>query len=127
MSLAPCPSCSRHVRRTERACPFCGSAIALDGAPIAQPPFVRLGRAAIFTFGAAVAAGAPGCSTYALYGAPAIDTGVAQDAAPSNDAGDDAGVVAHYGGPPIDANVDMGGSSSDYGAPPPIDAGTGNG
>jgi hypothetical protein len=81
----------------------------------------RLGRAAIFTFGAAVAAGTSGCAMNTLYGA-APDEGIV-DAVAQSDSGNDAGLLAHYGGPPVDADVDAGGSSSDYGAPPPRDAG----
>jgi hypothetical protein len=137
MSLLPCPSCARHVRRSESACPFCGNALALEPeAALSVVP--RLGRAALFTFGAALATsactgtGAP----VPLYGAPSIDSGAA-DAAPPIDAGNDATVLAMYGGPPIDAGSpgplygapaldsggisdhDTGGASSDYGAPPP--------
>jgi len=124
MSLAPCPSCSRHVRRIERACPFCSAHLSLAEPP-PRRPIERLGRAAIFTFGAAIATTASACAgtPMNLYGGPPIDTGIADDAASADDAGTDAAVVAHYGAPSIDAGVDMGGTSSDYGAPPPRDAG----
>ncbi len=141
MSLAPCPSCARHVRRTEAVCPFCGASVSLDAPPVAaRSPVERLGRAALFTFGAALATTACGGGPSAAYGGPPIDAAVSDSGAadtgvdtggpgplyggPALDAGDDAGAMALYGGPPQDAgDVDMGGSSSDYGAPPPPDSG----
>ena len=57
-SLAPCSGCSRHVRVTEASCPFCGEALPLGyGTRLVarQRPEGRLGRAAKFAFGAAVA------------------------------------------------------------------------
>ena len=101
---------------------------------------MRLGRAATFAFGAAMATTLSACggNVVALYGAPPPDAASEADASGSTDAGttptDDAaapvdaaaevdgGLVAAYGGPPTDAgirDVDAGGSSSDYGAPPP--------
>lgn len=126
MSLAPCPSCARHVRRRESACPFCGVALALEPAPIARMvPAPRLGRAALFTFGAALATTTSACvgSAVPLYGAP-IDAAPPNDAAlndaAASDAGSDAGQpMTLYGGPFFDdAGADTGGSSADYGAPP---------
>jgi hypothetical protein len=92
MSLAPCPSCSRHVRIAEPVCPFCASSLAL--VEPARVRVERLGRAALFTVGAAVVvAGASGC---AMYGGPPVYT---------NDAGNDAAILAMYGGPPIDSGA----------------------
>jgi hypothetical protein len=113
--LCACPACDRHVRVSEAACPFCGSALsdAFRTAPVPQPPGVRLTRAALFAFGAGSLGFAPGCTSTTtpepLYGAPPYtDSG-------SNDAADDGpiGIVdAAYGGPPIDAPAPL------YGAPP---------
>lgn len=56
MELLPCPDCGRHVRRSERACPFCRRS--------------PLGWKAA-TIAAAVAAAALGCPRSApKYGAP---------------------------------------------------------
>lgn len=132
MSLAPCPSCARHVRRAETVCPFCAASISLPPAPTRRMPD-RLGRAALVTFGAAaIATSASACgSAVALYGAPAPDTGAAQadagtpaaDAAIENDAGQPATL---YGGPILDdaglddaGDVDAGTTNADYGGPPP--------
>ena len=50
--LVPCPECSRHVRVSETACPFCALPLDLAGTPEPQLPRTRLGRAATFAFGA---------------------------------------------------------------------------
>jgi hypothetical protein len=50
--LVPCPQCSRHVRVSETACPFCALPLDLAGTPEPQLPRTRLGRAATFAFGA---------------------------------------------------------------------------
>lgn len=53
--LLPCPGCQRHVRAFESACPFCRGALDLSGVPDHPMPKRRLTRAALFTFGAALA------------------------------------------------------------------------
>lgn len=52
--LVPCPSCARHVRQSESACPFCSVALALEHLPAPVLPRGRLGRAATFAFGASL-------------------------------------------------------------------------
>jgi len=56
-SLLACPTCSRHIRSTERACPFCRGALHPSfGVPLALPtPRSRLSRAAL-AFGASTLA-----------------------------------------------------------------------
>ncbi len=49
--LAPCPACSRHIRTTETACPFCGAARPQEG-----PSSVRTGTRALGLAGALLAA-----------------------------------------------------------------------
>ncbi len=122
--LLPCPSCSRHVRRSESGCPFCGSALALEGVPERAQPMQRLGRAATFAFGAAIATSVAGCGGATTpgtdsgiapaYGAPA-DTGM--PTADMGTPGNDSGMLAMYGGPPIDAGSDAGNTAPAYGAP----------
>src|SRR3954467_8631752 len=53
-TLTPCPSCNRHVRVGDVACPFCGAAVAVAPSPAASGPGLRgrLGRAALFAAGA---------------------------------------------------------------------------
>jgi len=134
MSLLPCPSCSRHVRTTDRACPFCRTAIALE--PAVPVIGERLGRAAIFAFGAAMVTNVAACSMSTTPGndaaSPGNDAAVTEDAfTPPGDAGTDAfspnpdaGVFPPYGappedtGPPDDAGPDTGGFIGAYGAPP---------
>ncbi len=129
--LLPCPSCTRHVRRSENGCPFCGAPLALEGEPARPLPTQRLGRAATFAFGAAIATSVAACG--AATTPNTTDTGMAgQDGgigpaygAPS-DAGSDAGMLAMYGGPPTDSGVtdqDTGGPGPLYGGPFPDDAG----
>jgi hypothetical protein len=142
MSLHPCPSCGRHVRRSESSCPFCSVALAFDGVPERGVPAARLGRAATFAFGAAATASAlVGCGAAPAYGGPPHDANVVDasvpvdafvggfdaayggppiDAAGDVDAGVDGGLAGAYGGPPVDAsNADAGAPMNLYGAPPP--------
>lgn len=117
--LLPCSGCARHVRAADSVCPFCGSALPLSvRAP--RLPTRRLGRAATFAFGAALAA--TGCS----------EAHGTDDGGPVSDAGGGswAGDAAVYGGPPIeedagaqtDAGVDAGGGIAPlYGGPGPIE------
>jgi hypothetical protein len=60
--LEPCPSCLRHVRTTEVACPFCAATLpeSLRMRPHPRVPLGQLGRRATFAFGMAVAAGCGG-------------------------------------------------------------------
>ncbi|MBW2463548.1 MAG: hypothetical protein JRH11_17995 [Deltaproteobacteria bacterium] len=117
--LLPCPGCDRHVRVAEPVCPFCGEAIplAMQNAGPAPVPGRRLGRAARFAFGAAVAGAVAftGCGDDTsptpdtgtigpAYGAPA-DTGVDPDTgtdAGAEDATIDGGDVPLYGSPSVD-------------------------
>lgn len=100
--LFPCPSCNRHIRRDEAACPFCAAQVDLSGNPEPRLPRTRLGRAATFAFGAAIAAATTaGCSDSHGRG---DDAGTEeQDAGPGEV---DSGAVAPpYGAPPVDASV----------------------
>jgi hypothetical protein len=51
--LRPCPGCSRHVRVSERACPFCSATLdtSFQASPAPVGPSKRLSRAALFAFG----------------------------------------------------------------------------
>ncbi len=119
-ALAPCPSCSRHVRTSEASCPFCRAALTgetLVGG-LVPGPSIRLSRAAAFAFTASVAVA--GCTAGSSLG---LDGG-ADDASAPNDAGkkdsgfqndsgiqqDDGGIAPPYGAPA-------------YGQPPPFDSG----
>ncbi|MGZ5970342.1 MAG: hypothetical protein ACXWUG_31535 [Polyangiales bacterium] len=131
MSLAPCPSCRRHVRVGEQRCPFCTASLPKLVARNLELP--RMSRAALV---AAVVA-ATGCreQTPVVTADPPAKT--ADDAGPARDAtqgttdpvpiatvdaadADDAvhlyhPPVAKYGAPPHPHPT----SHPKYGAPPP--------
>jgi len=118
MSLVPCPSCHRHIRTGEHACPFCGGELPAALAARAIPGATqRLSRAAAFAFTASLALTNCGPS---VSPAPA-------DAAPADAAGPgDGGVAPAYGAPAPDAGPGPGdgGVASLYGAVPAPDGGT---
>ena len=91
--LVPCPGCERHVRYDEAACPFCRTTLALADTPPPRVPATRLGRAALFAFGASLAAGVVACSS-----------------------SDDGGEQNAYGAPPMDGGGASGGSGGSSGA-----------
>jgi len=144
-SLVPCPSCARHVRATERSCPFCRTALSASIASRVIPGATqRLSRAAAFTFAASLAATgcsddpAPAADAAVVDTGPGTDTGSGTDTGPATDMGvtdagfpsDDGGMLAMYGGPPdtgVDSGADSGGPSDDGGIAPlyglPADAG----
>lgn len=100
--LLICTSCTRHIRPTESACPFCGGLERREG----PRPASRATRAAmLFGSAAAVVAGVA-CS----------DTATPGDAGP-------VAVDAAYGGPPFDASFDAPFAiDAAYGGPPPFDS-----
>ena len=68
-SLVPCPSCQRHVRASEHACPFCQAALPAALADGAIPAATqRMKRAAAFAFTATLALA--GCGDSTTPGAP---------------------------------------------------------
>lgn len=124
IQLLPCPSCSRHVRASERACPFCAAALdtAAASARLAPAPTSRLGRAATFAFGAAVATTlqVSGCaeSETRMPDAGTIDGAIGPVyGGPPTDAGADAGRDEDASAE-VDAGEDAGGPAPAYGAPP---------
>jgi hypothetical protein len=115
-SLAPCPSCSRHVRTSEASCPFCKAALAPGelAASVIPAASTRLTRAAAFAFTASLAvAGCTGGSTLDTDGGTegGTDGGTKADSS-AKDASvpDEGGIAPPYGVPA-------------YGAPAPFDAG----
>lgn len=128
-SLVPCPSCARHVRASEQACPFCRSALPAGlGARAVPNTTQRLSRAAVFTFAASLAA--TGCASDPVPNDTGVvtDTGsdsgsVVTDRGPSTDqqAPADTGTVADAGAP-ADNGVaeDAGTPPDDSGAPGPL-------
>jgi hypothetical protein len=115
--LRACPTCARHVRVTEAACPFCGGALsaAFRAAAAPLPPRTTgLTRAALFALGTGTLAFAPGCSSSPSSVVDGGGGGSEDSSAPIVDAA--------YGGPPIG---DSGGVAPVYGAPPTTDGGGG--
>jgi hypothetical protein len=119
MSLAPCSGCQRHVRTSERACPFCGASIEASIASKVVPGITqRMSRAAVLAFTATM--GLAACSqeiAAPVYGAPVdapADTAT-DNAAPTDNATPSDSAMS-------DAPVDNGGPAPAYGAP--FDAGT---
>ncbi len=133
--LVPCPSCARHVRASESACPFCASALPTDLARHAVPPATRrMNRAAAFTFAATLAVSAGAISTSACGGTVEQgpdDHGGGQamyGTARADDGGatiDDGGTAAMYGLAYVDSGApeDAGQPTPAYGLPFPEDAG----
>jgi hypothetical protein len=86
MSLRPCPGCTRHVRASESACPFCATALPASEESPSPESASRPGSRHAVLFG--VAAGAIAISTALLgtacaaYGGPAPS-----DAGPPTDSG----------------------------------------
>jgi hypothetical protein len=110
-ALLPCPSCSRHVRAAESACPFCAAPLPAafrDFKPPA-PPRQRLSRAALFALGAATATTACGGTTSASPSPYEDDSGqaaIADGASTSPNGGDGSfSGQPHYGLPAWDASV----------------------
>jgi hypothetical protein len=106
-SLRPCPSCRRHIRVEESACPFCATPVALSAAPVATPRG-RLTRAAVFAAGAAIARTGCGSSKTETGGSPPPPPAQV-DAEPIAAEPDAAPAVA----PPAHHNI-----PKPYGAPP---------
>ncbi|MFN7696980.1 MAG: hypothetical protein ACK6CU_19950 [Deltaproteobacteria bacterium] len=113
MTLRPCSSCARHIRATENACPFCHAVLEPSPTTATGPSVGRLGRAALFAFGAAattaaLATATEGCSspTTPADASAAIDSG---------------GPGPLYGGPPDTGATDAGATETDAGT---TDAGT---
>lgn len=122
--LVPCPSCKRHIRAAEAACPFCSSALPEDLAASAVPGATRrMSRAAAFVFGASLAVA--GCSSETGGGAGGGDDNSSSSTTGGADAGpsDDGGQMALYGAPGDGGPDDDGGGMAEYGAPVPVDGG----
>ncbi len=117
-TLAPCSSCHRHVRRTERACPFCGTLRVPDAGPSARVVSSRIGRAALFSLGAAAVTSTAGCGSKTQLFEPG----------PPPTAEHDAGwAIGAYGAPPLDASLlpmDVSLLDPDAGAPVTPDGGS---
>jgi hypothetical protein len=121
--LVPCPTCRRHVRKHESACPFCAAGLTLAHLPPPVLPRIRLGRAATFAFGATlVGASLVGCGGDAEEGKKGGAGGNA-----GGSAGGSAGQAgSSLGGNAMGGNAMGGNIAQPYGVPPIGGAGFGN-
>jgi len=109
--LVLCSSCTRHVRRVEERCPFCGTPVAAE-TRAARPPVAPAGlsRAKLYAFHAAVvtgvAAGACGGTT-----SPTGDGGTVVDARSNDVVTADGQSMSDAANPP-DTGVDAAADSS---------------
>src|SRR5580704_14975853 len=107
--LHPCAACARHVLCSERACPFCGAAIAVCSASPGSlsEPFRRMtAAAAVAAGGAALTGCSSGGTAVPLYGGAgegAYDSGSGDVGGGSDDSGGSG--IALYGGPFFDGSV----------------------
>jgi hypothetical protein len=115
MRLEPCPSCKRHVKLDEVACPFCRSALgdAFRAAPARPRPLTRLGSRAGFAFSLSIAAACGGKDT--------TDVDAGADAAAVGGEHKDAGVIVIL---PPESTGDPVLHVPDAAAPQPDDAGS---
>jgi hypothetical protein len=99
MSLVICPGCTRHIKRRESQCPFCGTAVSEDVAstPERTYPSARLGRAALAAFAAATVGA--GCGGKSVEQGPAANGGAAGNAGTASNGG--TGAAAGAAGKPV--------------------------
>jgi hypothetical protein len=117
-AFVPCTHCQRHVRMDEAICPFCAGSLPLSIVPSANRVAGRLGRAAKFAFGAAVAASTTiACGDDSGPG-PGVDSGRADSGSASMDAGGssmDSGTSTDGGGADSATTMDSGTEMVDSG------------
>ena len=100
----PCPGCSRHVKRGDTSCPFCGATASVDVGPT-RVLAGRLSRAALFAAGAVGAAVATtDCSSSptlgVMYGCPIPNCGIETQDASASDGPSEAEADAGDASPP---------------------------
>ncbi|RYZ08152.1 MAG: hypothetical protein EOO73_08805 [Myxococcales bacterium] len=130
--LEPCPSCSRHVRVGESACPFCERSLPVTAPPRRPMPSGRLSRAATLAFGASVLGATalvaceddepdPG-AVVPIYGAPLGGSSNEVPEPGASGQGGQAGAPAAEGGqsgaPPAESRGAGGQAFAVYGGPP---------
>jgi hypothetical protein len=121
--LVPCLSCNRHVLAVEERCPFCGAerSAELRASTPPAPPRRRLGRAALFTFGATLVSAACSETTAPPDGGGAGMTGDASGAAGTTGKAGTGGSAGTTGAAGTAASGNAGtGVAPAYGAPAPL-------
>ncbi len=125
-SLMPCGGCNRHVRSSERSCPFCGATLALSE-PIKELRLLtRLDRSRMVALGAMLSAAgiALGCheqQVVAVYGAPPSPVHSSSAAPPTAPPPAGSGSVLAPNPEPVPAPTSsgpIGAPAAVYGAPP---------
>jgi hypothetical protein len=118
--LVLCPSCTRHVRREEPRCPFCGAAVPeATRAAIPRVAPAGLSRAKLYAFHAAMATGvaATACGATTAVGTDAAVPADASDGSSADAGGQDATAdTSTTGDTGSDAIAD---AKPDWGPPPP--------
>jgi hypothetical protein len=141
-NLQQCPSCSRHIKTEEAACPFCGHATPQGFSELVRPKGPpALSRAAVLFMSATAVTGlaAPlACGSSSTGGGNEVDSGQHDSGGPVaaygpaiidsglQDSGqqDTGGPLPAYGPAVIDSGLDSGGPVAAYG-PAIIDSGSG--
>ena len=119
--LHPCPSCARHVRGSETACPFCGAAIEVaSAAPKAGPALTR--AEILFASATAVAA----CTSGGPDDPNSSSSSSGSTSSSSSSSSSSGDPVAVYGPAPVDAgDASRDGAPVALYGPAPVDAGDG--
>jgi hypothetical protein len=91
----PCPECSRHIKRGDAICPFCGATASVDIGPT-RTVAGRLSRATLFAGAMGAAMASTDCSPAPPYGSdafgpPRTETEDASASDAANEAAVDAG------------------------------------
>jgi hypothetical protein len=116
--LAPCPSCTRHVRASEPVCPFCQGQLSDEFRTAVPPrrPAGRLTRAALYAFGATSLSLVAACGSSNSTNPPGPTDGSTGHEAAGNDSSSGMdGFAPHYGAP-SDASFGDGQPTPAYGA-----------
>jgi hypothetical protein len=119
--LLVCPSCERHVRAVDTACPFCKLELsAATRASLAlRPPTVRLGRAALYALGMGTISLTGACGGTVIGAADSGSEEAGADGMMTLDAAEEpCNCGAAYGGSPVDAEMDQITVAPPYGIAP---------
>lgn len=112
--MIPCPACRRHLRASERACPFCSVAMPLRPKPV-PPMRGRALRREVLLFATTLAA--VGCGSNVDEPTPTVDA--ATDAKADSGSGFDVEPDTNLPVPDTSMIDDTGGGVPLYGGAPP--------
>ena len=121
--LVPCPSCARHVRASETACPFCQTELPEGLETQARPGVARrMSRAAALALGASLAVAACGDEVQSTNDSAGATSGDKSSSAGGGGAGGAGGSASTTGTSSIEASSSSGFAVL-YGPAPPPDGG----